>query len=194
MDENKSPKVNKIIQVLVLIGAIVRLLGSVIVFIALQLFTILCFFIKIFIKLLGAVAIFLIKLAHAFPKTSIRPVKYEDSEDGFDDEDFDEEVVDAEDEDIEDVGEEVVEDSEDESEDSEDNEVDEKVSEDEDAEKDKEHKFIKKQKFLDTFESIKQQEKKNKSSFAVSQADNSNSPTINLTGNGNKSPQWRKSL
>lgn len=78
MDENKSPKVNKIIQVLVLIGAIARLLGSVIVFIALQLFTILCFFINIFIKLLGAVAVFLIKLAHAFPKSSIRPVEYVD--------------------------------------------------------------------------------------------------------------------
>ena len=58
-----------------------------------------------------------------------------------------------------------------------------------------EPKFIKKQKFLDTFESIKQQEKKNKSSFAVSRVDNSDSPTINISaGNKKKSPQWRKSL
>ena len=120
----------------------------------------------------------------------------EDESEDSEDVEADEEV--SEDEDSEDVeaDEEVSEDedAEDESEDSEDVEADEEVSEDEDAEKDKEHKFIKKQKFLDTFESIKQQEKKNKSSFGVSHADNSNSPTINLTGNESKSPQWRKSL
>lgn len=64
--------------------------------------------------------------------------------------------------------------------------------------KNKEIKFSKKTSFLDTFDYIKQQERTKKPSFSdLSQADNSESPTLNIPSNNKKkkkSPHWRKSL
>ena len=66
---------------------------------------------------------------------------------------------------------------------SEDEESQEESIEDEsedEEEKEKEEKS-KKPKFLDTFEYINEQKKKNKSSFDLSRADNSDSPTLNIS-------------
>ena len=57
-------------------------------------------------------------------------------------------------------------------------------SEEEEAKEDSEDKDedkSKKPKFLDTFEYINEQKKKNKSSFDFSRADNSKSPTLNIS-------------
>ncbi|MBQ6813281.1 MAG: exosome complex protein Rrp4 [Methanobrevibacter sp.] len=64
--------------------------------------------------------------------------------------------------------------SEDENSESEDKEEDEDEKEDDDDQS-------KKPKFLDTFEYINEQKKKNKSSFDLSRADNSKSPTLNIS-------------
>ena len=113
----------------------------------------------------------------------------EDEADDFediDDEDSDDEMFDdSEDEDTED---EDIEEFNDDSEDEEgfedfDDELEDEESEEEDdeeAEDDKEDKS-KKPKFLDTFEHINKQKKKNKSSYDFSRADNSKSPTLNIS-------------
>ena len=113
----------------------------------------------------------------------------EDEADDFediDDEDSDDEMFDdSEDEDTED---EDIEEFNDDSEDEEgfedfDDELEDEESEEEDdeeAEDDKEDKS-KKPKFLDTFEYINEQKKKNKSSYDFSRADNSKSPTLNIS-------------
>lgn len=113
----------------------------------------------------------------------------EDSEDEEIIEDGSEEDE-SEDDDLEEDSEDVdeVEAEEDIEEDSEDDEEDSEIDEIEDEE-DKDSKGVKKQTFLDTFESIKQQEKKNKS-FGVSRVNHSNSPTLNIAGNDKKG-QWR---
>lgn len=106
--------------------------------------------------------------------------RFADSEDE-DSEDFDDELENvineaiSEDEDSE----EDILDDEEPKEDSEEN-VDEDSDEDSDDEEDKEEKS-KKPKFLDTFEYINEQKKKNKSSFDLSRADNSKSPTLNIS-------------
>jgi|GEM_PF-60231 len=61
-------------------------------------------------------------------------------------------------------------------------------------EENNEDKNVKKHKFIDTFDFIKEQEKKNKSSFDVSQADDLGSPTLNISNNPKKNLKWRKSL
>ena len=71
----------------------------------------------------------------------------------------------------EDSEEEIVEDSEDE----------EEISEDEDAEDDDKDDKSKKPNFMDTYEYINEQKKNNKSSFDLSRADNSKSPTLNIS-------------
>ncbi len=73
------------------------------------------------------------------------------------------------------------EDEEDESEEDADEDSEDKEEEaKEDSEEEKEEKS-KKPKFLDTFEYINEQKKKNKSSFDFSRADNSKSPTLNIS-------------
>ena len=103
-------------------------------------------------------------------------------------------MVEEENEDLEDSEEEPVDDSEGEEESSEEEPVEEAAKEpvedsegeeessEEDSEddEDKEEKS-KKPKFLDTFEYINEQKKKNKSSFDFSRADNSKSPTLNIS-------------
>ena len=116
-------------------------------------------------------------------------VEEESEEDIIEDSEDDEEIEESEDDDLEDDSEDVdeveaEEDIEEESEDEEESEIDEV-----DDEEDKDSKGVKKQTFLDTFESIKQQEKKNKS-FGVSRVNHSNSPTLNIAGNDKKG-QWR---
>ncbi|SFL48716.1 exosome complex component RRP4 [Methanobrevibacter olleyae] len=113
-------------------------------------------------------------------------------EERFDDsEDFDDELENvineaiSEDEDSEEDildDEEPKEDSEENVEENSDDEDSDKDSDDEDSddEEDKEEKS-KKPKFLDTFEYINEQKKKNKSSFDLSRADNSKSPTLNIS-------------
>ena len=91
----------------------------------------------------------------------------EDSEEEIVEDSEDEEEI-SEDEDAEDSEEEIVEDSEDE----------EEISEDEDAEDDDKSK---KPNFMDTYEYINEQKKNNKSSFDLSRADNSKSPTLNIS-------------
>lgn len=103
---------------------------------------------------------------------------FEDDEDSEDEEDFEDDEEDSEED-------EFVDDEEDsEDEDSEDLDDEEDSEDEEDLEEDSEEdeetsKSVKKQTFLDTFESIKQQEKKNKS-FGVSRVSHSNSPTLNI--------------
>ena len=94
----------------------------------------------------------------------------EDLEEDVSDEELEDVISEAisEDEDAEDSEEEIVEDSEDE----------EEISEDEDAEDDDKSK---KPNFMDTYEYINEQKKNNKSSFDLSRADNSNSPTLNIS-------------
>ena len=94
----------------------------------------------------------------------------EDSEEEIVEDSEDEEEI-SEDEDAEDSEEEIVEDSEDE----------EEISEDEDAEDDDKDDKSKKPNFMDTYEYINEQKKNNKSSFDLSRADNSKSPTLNIS-------------
>lgn len=120
----------------------------------------------------------------------------EESEDEI--EEFDEDVSDEELEDVisEAISEdETVEDSEEETADESEEEVEEEseveaveeetveeITEESEAEEDEEKDDkSKKPKFLDTFEAINEQKKKNKSSFDLSRADNSNSPTLNIS-------------
>ena len=114
----------------------------------------------------------------------------EDLEEDVSDEELEDVISEAisEDEDAEDSEEEIVEDSEDEEEISEDedseeeivedSEDEEEISEDEDAEDDDKSK---KPNFMDTYEYINEQKKNNKSSFDLSRADNSKSPTLNIS-------------
>lgn len=135
----------------------------------------------------------------------------EDSEEDLDDEDSEEEIEDFEDdisdEELEDViSDAISEDEEDVEEDSEDledseEEAVEEDSEDEDAVEDEEapeeeveelasqedsedeekEEKSKKPNFMDTYEFINEQKKNNKSSFDLSHADNSKSPTLNIS-------------
>ncbi|ADC47204.1 exosome complex RNA-binding protein Rrp4 [Methanobrevibacter ruminantium M1] len=92
---------------------------------------------------------------------------------------FDEaEVLDGAEEISDDELEEVINEAISEDEESQDDSIEDE-SEDEE-EKEKEEKS-KKPKFLDTFEYINEQKKKNKSSFDLSRADNSDSPTLNIS-------------
>ena len=97
----------------------------------------------------------------------------EDLEEDVSDEELEDVISEAisEDEDAEDSEEEIVEDSEDE----------EEISEDEDAEDDDKDDKSKKPNFMDTYEYINEQKKNNKSSFDLSRADNSKSPTLNIS-------------
>ena len=111
-----------------------------------------------------------------------------------DEDSAEDDLVEEENEDLEDSEEEPVDDSEGEEESSEEEPVEEAAKEpvedsegeeessEEDSEddEDKEEKS-KKPKFLDTFEYINEQKKKNKSSFDFSRADNSKSPTLNIS-------------
>ena len=124
---------------------------------------------------------------------------YEDLDDDFDedeDSEEDEDLEDSEEDEIEDLEEDVSDEeledviseaiSEDEDEDSEeeiveDSEDEEEISEDEDAEDDDKDDKSKKPNFMDTYEYINEQKKNNKSSFDLSRADNSKSPTLNIS-------------
>ena len=127
---------------------------------------------------------------------------FEDFDDDLDDEDSEEEVEEFEedisDDELEDVINEAISEDEDSSEDAdlvEDEENDDLEASEEDADEDSEDKEeeakedseeekeekSKKPKFLDTFEYINEQKKKNKSSFDFSRADNSKSPTLNIS-------------
>ena len=90
-------------------------------------------------------------------------------EESEDEDDVEEDSED--DEDLEDSEEEAVEESEDESE--EENE--------EDSDDDSKDEKSKKPNFMDTYEYINEQKKSNKSSFDLSRADNSKSPTLNIS-------------
>ena len=90
-------------------------------------------------------------------------------EESEDEDDVEEDSED--DEDLEDSEEEAVEESEDESE--EENE--------EDSDDDSKDEKSKKPNFMDTYEYINEQKKNNKSSFDLSRADNSKSPTLNIS-------------
>lgn len=101
----------------------------------------------------------------------------------------DEEVEeDSEEDSEEEIGEEDLEDSEAEAveEDSEDETAEEEIAEeetDDESEEDDEEKEEKSKKpnFIDTYEYINEQKKNNKSPFDLSRADNSNSPTLNIS-------------
>ena len=105
----------------------------------------------------------------------------EDEESEDDIEDFEDDISDEELEDVisEAISEEDVEDEEavEESEDEEDAEED----VEEDSEDDSKDEKSKKPNFMDTYEYINEQKKNNKSSFDLSRADNSKSPTLNIS-------------
>lgn len=103
----------------------------------------------------------------------------EESEDEEDLETSEEESVEEESEDEEDV-EEDAEDSEDAPEEEAEEEAEEETSEEESEDDEKEEKS-KKPNFMDTYEFINEQKKNNKSSFDLSRADNSKSPTLNIS-------------
>ena len=119
----------------------------------------------------------------------------EDFEDDISDEELEDVISDAISEDEEDVEEdsEDLEDSEEEAveEDSEDEdavedeeapeEEVEEVASQEDSEDDEKEEKSKKPNFMDTYEFINEQKKNNKSSFDLSRADNSKSPTLNIS-------------
>ena len=119
----------------------------------------------------------------------------EDFEDDISDEELEDVISDAISEDEEDVEEdsEDLEDSEEETveEDSEDEdavedeeapeEEVEEVASQEDSEDDEKEEKSKKPNFMDTYEFINEQKKNNKSSFDLSRADNSKSPTLNIS-------------
>ena len=117
-------------------------------------------------------------------------------EESEDEEDVEEDVEEdsEDDEDLEDSEEESVEESEDEedieedSEESPEEEDEEAVEEsedeedvEEDSEDDSKDEKSKKPNFMDTYEYINEQKKNNKSSFDLSRADNSKSPTLNIS-------------
>ena len=107
----------------------------------------------------------------------------EDSEDDEDLEDSEEESV-EESEDEEDVEEDSEESPEEEDEEAvEESEDEEDAEEDveEDSEDDSKDEKSKKPNFMDTYEYINEQKKNNKSSFDLSRADNSKSPTLNIS-------------
>ena len=116
----------------------------------------------------------------------------EDDEEDFDEseeddeEDFDEseeEIVEDEDESDDEIVEEDEAESEDDAVDEESEEtVDEESEESESADLEEEEEKPKESKFLDTFKHIKEQEKKNKSSFDLSRR-NRKSPTLNISSN-----------
>ena len=107
----------------------------------------------------------------------------EDSEDDEDLEDSEEESVEEseDEEDIEDDSEESPEEEDEEA--VEESEDEEDVEEDveEDSEDDSKDEKSKKPNFMDTYEYINEQKKNNKSSFDLSRADNSKSPTLNIS-------------
>ena len=115
----------------------------------------------------------------------------EDEDEIVEESEDEEDVEDSEDdEDLEDSEEEAVEESEDEEDVEEDSEESPEVeaaeeSEDEDNEDDSEDdskdEKSKKPNFMDTYEYINEQKKNNKSSFDLSRADNSKSPTLNIS-------------
>ncbi|MBE6512673.1 MAG: exosome complex protein Rrp4 [Methanobrevibacter olleyae] len=113
----------------------------------------------------------------------------EESEDDEDSEDSEEEIVEEseDDEDSEDSEDEAAEESEDEDvlEDSEESpeedDGEESEDEEEDSEDDEKEEKSKKPNFMDTYEYINEQKKNNKSSFDLSRADNSKSPTLNIS-------------
>ena len=107
----------------------------------------------------------------------------EDSEDDEDLEDSEEESV-EESEDGEDIEEDSEESPEEEDEEAvEESEDEEDAEEDveEDSEDDSKDEKSKKPNFMDTYEYINEQKKNNKSSFDLSRADNSKSPTLNIS-------------
>ena len=107
----------------------------------------------------------------------------EDSEDDEDLEDSEEESV-EESEDEEDIEEDSEESPEEEDEEAvEESEDEEDAEEDveEDSEDDSKDEKSKKPNFMDTYEYINEQKKNNKSSFDLSRADNSKSPTLNIS-------------
>lgn len=108
----------------------------------------------------------------------------EESEDEEDLETSEEESVEEESEDEEDV-EEDAEDSEDAPEEEAEEEAEEETSEEEtseeESEDDEKEEKSKKPNFMDTYEFINEQKKNNKSSFDLSRADNSKSPTLNIS-------------
>ena len=114
----------------------------------------------------------------------------EDEDEIVEESEDEEDVEDSEDdEDLEDSEEEAVEESEDEEdveEDSEESPEEEAVEEseeenEEDSEDDSKDEKSKKPNFMDTYEYINEQKKNNKSSFDLSRADNSKSPTLNIS-------------
>lgn len=116
----------------------------------------------------------------------------EDFEDDISDEELEDVISEAISEDEDEIVEESEEDEEDEEEDSEDDEdLEEAVEESEDEESEEENEDdseddskdekSKKPNFMDTYEYINEQKKNNKSSFDLSRADNSKSPTLNIS-------------
>lgn len=113
----------------------------------------------------------------------------EDFEDDISDEELEDVISEAISEDEDEIVEESEEDEEEDSEDDEDLEDSEEEaaeeSEDEDNEEDSEDdskdEKSKKPNFMDTYEYINEQKKNNKSSFDLSRADNSKSPTLNIS-------------
>ena len=97
----------------------------------------------------------------------------------------DEEDVEEDSEDLEDSEEETVEDDSEDEDAVEDEEApeeeDEEVASQEDSEDDEKEEKSKKPNFMDTYEFINEQKKNNKSSFDLSRADNSKSPTLNIS-------------
>ena len=105
----------------------------------------------------------------------------EDDEEDFDE--SEEEIVENEDESDDEIVEEDEAESEDDAVDEESEEtVDEESEESESADLEEEEEKPKESKFLDTFKHIKEQEKKNKSSFDLSRR-NRKSPTLNISSN-----------
>ena len=105
----------------------------------------------------------------------------EDDEEDFDE--SEEEIVEDEDESDDEIVEEDEAESEEETVDEESEEaVDEESEESESADLEEEEEKPKESKFLDTFKHIKEQEKKNKSSFDLSRR-NRKSPTLNISSN-----------
>ena len=102
----------------------------------------------------------------------------EDSEDDEDLEDSEEEAV-EESEDEEDVEEDSEESPEEEA--AEESEDDSAEENEEDSDDDSKDEKSKKPNFMDTYEYINEQKKSNKSSFDLSRADNSKSPTLNIS-------------
>ena len=97
----------------------------------------------------------------------------------------DEEDVEEDSEDLEDSEEETVEDDSEDEDAVEDEEAPEEeveeVASQEDSEDDEKEEKSKKPNFMDTYEFINEQKKNNKSSFDLSRADNSKSPTLNIS-------------